>query len=361
MTRLIIHSGMPKTGTSSLQAAFTASRERLAEAGVIYPEAALNPTRRAHNPAADNLNVLRSELGGDGATLEELTTAIVQASDAQASMIIVSAEAFTNVLAQAASFSRLERWLQRLAGLGLETELVMIWRALPHFMESMLLQSLKTMNMARMHTTLAGYANERSTYFHTLLTQLQRLESRGPCTVRLLDQGSDRFDAIAVMQEAYALPPLERIREENPRLSVKRLVLQGAIGTLLEALRPDDHRRLKREFGRLVEPVGFTGPGSDKARILDEAALSAIRRVRDALPDNAVRNALSRALSEGEDLAFNIALHPLTVAEDEALEARFERPRFEPLRPIWDEMREALPGAMADYVRFIAKNAGRRR
>ena len=38
MTRLLLHIGMPKTGTSALQDTFAQGRSKLAEYGILYPE-----------------------------------------------------------------------------------------------------------------------------------------------------------------------------------------------------------------------------------------------------------------------------------------------------------------------------------
>lgn len=72
MTRLLLHIGMGKTGSSALQVALVHNREALAAAGVRYPEHASDVRARKGRAGSGNGQALQELLTSDGGSLPEV-------------------------------------------------------------------------------------------------------------------------------------------------------------------------------------------------------------------------------------------------------------------------------------------------
>src|ERR1700733_8311443 len=89
---LVIHIGMPKTGTTTLQRALASAADASEPAGILYPRILRNRGSIAHHALAEEL-VVRKDLSGPQATaFFELLSA------ADTRDMLISSEAFTNLL-----------------------------------------------------------------------------------------------------------------------------------------------------------------------------------------------------------------------------------------------------------------------
>lgn len=114
---LHLHCGWPRTGTSSLQAVLFDQRERLAAAGVAYPDSWRGP---ADGPTHHGLYEMLNPLEGVGA-LEGLRRFLAGRPDRN---VVLSAEGLTNWLWPE---NRLEALVAFLAALGEETQVRCVW------------------------------------------------------------------------------------------------------------------------------------------------------------------------------------------------------------------------------------------
>jgi hypothetical protein len=132
--RLVIHVGPHKTGSTSVQSACAANRERLRRDGVLYPEF---PGAAFASSHADAVLLLKS--GRGDAFLDWLLAAWRQAGDAGCDTLLLSSEEFSDSLVQ----RPLERALRRFRRTaGAETRTVFVHRPIAELALSSLLQSI---------------------------------------------------------------------------------------------------------------------------------------------------------------------------------------------------------------------------
>ncbi len=84
--KLVLHAGTPKTGTKALQAALYRHVEALAQVGVWYPPARVDPEQKKHQFLVALL------IAGDGAGLAEAFEEIVRSAPPQTRTIVLSTE-----------------------------------------------------------------------------------------------------------------------------------------------------------------------------------------------------------------------------------------------------------------------------
>ncbi|HEY5049185.1 MAG TPA: sulfotransferase [Rhizomicrobium sp.] len=164
MATLLIHIGMPKTGTTSLQRALSRASEGLLRVGVIYPTEFRNRGGYAHHPIAD---VLLQEKSAHAAALQPFFEYAKRNADSD---ILISSEAFTNCLAQ----TRLPRFLHFLHACSAyhRVRVVMAFRRIDLFMESMYLHSVKA---GETNVGFSEYISDRKFWSTELLRSLASL------------------------------------------------------------------------------------------------------------------------------------------------------------------------------------------
>jgi hypothetical protein len=132
--RLVIHVGPHKTGSTSVQSACAANRERLRRDGVLYPEFSGAAFATSHADAASLLGAGRGD-----AFLDWLLAAWRQAGDEGCDTLLLSSEEFSDSLVQ----RPLERALRRFRRTaGAETRTVFVHRPIAELALSSLLQSI---------------------------------------------------------------------------------------------------------------------------------------------------------------------------------------------------------------------------
>ena len=113
--KFVLHAGTPKTGTKALQTALYRGVDALAQAGVWYPPALVDPEYKKHQYLVSLL------IAGDGAALTRACEEIVRSAPPQTRTIVLSSEGFyqhwwdfapesKELLRQLASLVDLEFW-----------------------------------------------------------------------------------------------------------------------------------------------------------------------------------------------------------------------------------------------------------
>lgn len=133
---LVLHAGLPKTGTTALQQVLAQGADALARAGVVYPEDSRDPDGLAHHPVAEELAGLRSAEG-------PVVTAFLRGHrDRAGRRTLISSEAFTNCFVADAVPAFLT-FLRACAETG-PVRIVLCLRRMDCFVESMYHQEVKT-------------------------------------------------------------------------------------------------------------------------------------------------------------------------------------------------------------------------
>lgn len=136
MVKLVIHVGMPKTGTTALQRQLAQSSEVLRKAGIDYPEAHRDAEGIAHHGLAREL------LSGWETAAPTVANLEAYAGGTDAKQILISSEAFTNCLGRRVCFDFM-RFIDVLGRRG-DVSVVLALRRIDSFLESMYLHSTKT-------------------------------------------------------------------------------------------------------------------------------------------------------------------------------------------------------------------------
>jgi hypothetical protein len=161
---LTLHIGMPKTATTACQLALSAGRERLAEANIIYPEAFRRPHGDAHHALSDEMLVAES------IETETLASFISFLPDYKDQDIIISSEGFTNALAP----KRVDVFCDFLKACAAitPTRLIISFRRLDTFFESMYLQSVK---VGEIQVSIDSYVGVRRDWAPNLMRGLGQI------------------------------------------------------------------------------------------------------------------------------------------------------------------------------------------
>lgn len=130
---LVIHAGMPKTGTTSLQRALAGAQDALREHGVAYPAAFRNAENIAHHQLPADL------LSPDAARGQAFLDYLAEES---APVVLVSSEAFINLFSRRSIFGFV-CFLEACCRLR-PVRIVVVLRRIDSFMQSMYLHSVKT-------------------------------------------------------------------------------------------------------------------------------------------------------------------------------------------------------------------------
>ncbi|HLY57280.1 MAG TPA: hypothetical protein VKS60_17080 [Stellaceae bacterium] len=163
---LVIHMGMPKTGTTALQKGLAAAADELLRHGIFYPDEYRNSEGIAHH-ALPNEIMKRCDLSGPQATK---FMELVRASSAP--RILISSEAFTNLLSQSSIFAFLE--LIRECAKQRPVRLVIACRRVDSFLESMYLHSVKVGDIT---AAVSDYIEARERWAKNLFAQLSVLRN----------------------------------------------------------------------------------------------------------------------------------------------------------------------------------------
>lgn len=161
---LTIHLGMPKTGTSSLQRALAGARERLAQAGILYPAGFGPRPGLAHHYIPQDLTA-----GADSPKQSEREfLGFLRVNKEK--RVLISSEAFTNCLSPA-RLGRLVDFVSECAA-SHKVRCVIALRRIDAFMESMYLHSLKA---GEIRETFSDYAERRRLWSAELVRALVEL------------------------------------------------------------------------------------------------------------------------------------------------------------------------------------------
>ena len=207
MSRLLVHIGIPKTATSTIQARF--ARDRILEPlGIVYPDHGLPTEGVAHHL------IYRSVREGDGAPAARALTAAVGADRDT----LISSEAFTNLLVGRPGHTEpLTRFLTALTDIGWDVNVVAFIREATSFFESMYLQSVKTGTVV---DPFDDYVAVRRGSYENLFRNLAALDVH--TTVKAFQPatyGADWQDILG------AADPVDTTEKANTRPSLKTLAM----------------------------------------------------------------------------------------------------------------------------------------
>lgn len=113
MTKLILHAGCHRTGSTSIQSALLASRSRLRRLGVLYPRTGL--ITQAHHAFGYAILDRRSPWGGQTSFDELQSSLAAEIAASRCSSVVVSTELFCDIVDAAASPEVRQRLLRFLA------------------------------------------------------------------------------------------------------------------------------------------------------------------------------------------------------------------------------------------------------
>jgi hypothetical protein len=221
MSRLYIHCGMAKTGTSSLQE-FLANRRRfLLDWSIDYPRIGLNSSGNAHanlafeiqghpafNPSAGTINDLFEHLQGPDRTKNA----------------VLSAEGFAAALASEDSFRRFVEFIDRARSLDFDVRLVFMFRTFWRRLESSYLERLKA---GRPTPPIGAFIKSNKRWTREFFKGLDMLgEKLGHHRIVALDIEKTHENSIFAMLEVIKVKrgalPRRKKESRNVRLSLKQ-------------------------------------------------------------------------------------------------------------------------------------------
>lgn len=196
---IIIHIGMPKTGTTSIQYTMHASAKMLRDHHITYPCQYLNsPLDCGHHGLAQNL--LREPFG-------EYTNEFIDylnKENKNGNNVIISSEVFTNGLSGELRENFFSS-LKRIAGVD-EVCVIVFTRRFDSFIDSSFKLSIK--NGATQTTDILEYANERLPWFEQVLTSLAELDTCSFISSLRIIPYKDGIDSPARLMSELLIPPL---------------------------------------------------------------------------------------------------------------------------------------------------------
>ena len=212
--RLLLHAGMPKTGTSALQAAFARNERLLESAGVHHPEGGAHRRALRGKVTAGNAGPLtpwlRATEQEPPEPVEEWLDAVLAAAPSDAARVLVSSE--TCFYADPGRLAQLRELLAR-RETGLEV-LVLVRDAVPW-----------TVSTYAQHVQRAGFAGSLDGWLqrfqHVYADWQKRLttfaEVVGSERLRVVHYDSHRRDLVAhVVGEVLGLDDLTALRQDAP-------------------------------------------------------------------------------------------------------------------------------------------------
>ncbi len=165
---LVIHAGMPKTGTTVLQYALANSAQSLATIDLVYPHEFRDREGLAHHALSAEI---LSEVGDSGPLTRQWLEFL---NGSRSKRVLISSEAFTNCLNR----QKILPFIRFLAACGerMPVRLVLALRRMDTFFESMYLHSVKVGE----HTQEAGtYFEARFRWAQDFFSQLSVLRNIG--------------------------------------------------------------------------------------------------------------------------------------------------------------------------------------
>jgi len=280
--RLVVHLGMPKTGTSLLQNVIVRLLRRTPDLPLIYPEYGRGKAIAHHRLTHDLRDGDPAALGA--ALVAEIAERRAEAPNAR--VAFCSSEGFTNLCGSSVA-DRLVAFFDAMdaaRGAGARpAEAVLVVRELSTFLQSMYLQSARFG-----HTGMAfpDYLRSRRKWVRELFAGLVFLQDRlGPRVV--LEFQKPGFDVLAYFARHLGLAPdpLAEIAAEVPSTATRTLKEQIALTHLphLEAALglPIDRQRLvalfEGGFAFADDLRGFTLYAPDaQGALADEIAADAV-------------------------------------------------------------------------------------
>lgn len=313
--RLLLHAGMPKTGTSALQAAFARNERLLESAGVHHPEGGAHRRALKGRVTAGNAGPLtpwlRAAEQGSGDDVESWLDEVLAATPADATRVLISSE--TCFYAEPERLTEL-RALLAARGTGLEA-LVLVRDALPW-----------TVSTYAQHVQRAGFAGSLEEWlerFRHVYADWQRrlstfLDLLGPESLTVLHYDTHRADLVAhVVGEVLGVAPLDALRQDAPvnrTLGARELAWMREVNARLEA----DRARAVGNVLLAGEPLPGDEPlraGPDVAARVAELAAPHVAWVNRTFFDDAA------VLGAGEAAA---AAHSTEVVLDDGERAALE-------------------------------------
>lgn len=272
--RLLLHAGMPKTGTSALQAAFARNEQLLEAAGVHHPEGGAHRRALRGKVTAGNAGLLTPWLrGGEELTREELAAwldDVLAQTPTGADRVLVSSETCFYAVAE-----RLVGLRELLAdrGVGLEV-LVLVRDAVPW-----------TVSTYGQHVQRLGHAGSLAEWVEQFRRVYADWRARlttfhevvGPAGLTVLHYDSHRTDLVgAVFAEVLGTPAHTPPREDAPvnrTLGAREVAWMRAVNAAV-----DDGDRARVVGNVLLKGEPLTGDvplragGAEASRIAELAA-----------------------------------------------------------------------------------------
>jgi hypothetical protein len=215
---LVIHAGLPKTGTTSLQWRLSASRASLQAQGWVYPEGWMAPQAPAHHLLS------RSFLADDPELVELHDTFVTALANKGNENWLISSESFSLSIGQ----SRLAfvQWLRRCTQHGDVTILMWLRRA-DKFIESMYLQQSRVGN-SNAKAAPGVYAQASARWYNSVLEGVAKLRAEIPSLQFQFLKHDRNIDTLQSFSEFLHLPEnilaVAHVPPENRRLNLANQV-----------------------------------------------------------------------------------------------------------------------------------------
>ncbi|HEX3945052.1 MAG TPA: hypothetical protein VHW69_13280 [Rhizomicrobium sp.] len=252
MKRVFIHCGLPKCGSTSLQAFLTGNSPFLAENGFEYPTAGMDANRLAqHNLVYEMLGSpqFKPELGTTNDVIASFRATVLDG--------VLSSEGFSRILWNQMYYQNFETFHDGLRCAGAEEiSYVLFIRNVVSFVESSYIQSIIAGNLKE--PSLVQFARSRAAHFQELFDGLEWLGETLDSSVILRDvTGHDSSDVFlkCIGITSPAPPKPER---KNVRVSLKRAAFLYRY-RFIENHSHEQFRKLARRLSRLP-----AGPGESK-------------------------------------------------------------------------------------------------
>ncbi len=231
---LIIHIGMPKTGTSALQRVLSNAAPALAARGFDYLSGFRLGKGIAHHPIASEINSRRNLEG------PQVRDFLAYLSGVKSGQVLISSEAFTNAL-QPAILKTFLKFIDE-CNARMPTKIVVSLRRIDSFMESMYLQREKVHGSS---LDLTDYVAARGSWAKNLFQGLTAV--RGRCGVEVVRYEASEsffvqfFDAMGLPHRK--MPELSSLGRENIRLGLKAQTVLRHFNQFAGRLGIENHRK----------------------------------------------------------------------------------------------------------------------
>jgi len=242
--RIIIHVGLPKTGTKSLQSFFWEFREPIAEAGLYYPVSGCVKPGPAHHNIARSYSQEPKIKGRLDAAVEQadLIKEIRQVNKD----VLISSEGLWALARKEPE--RLEAFISDAAE-GRTVKFVVTWRNAAEYCESMYFQRAKIMQVNSI-ANVAPIFFDVPSQFEKVVTSLTKVKGT---EVVVLQYGKDMQESFVNMMSAHMNVNINRElkakRVMNESMSVAQKLVAAHLGLSTTRFDPKTYRRILRSFG----------------------------------------------------------------------------------------------------------------